>query len=251
MSQCISAGFMSLPPQSAGPDYELYSVSGIFLGPGSVFVEIEFSVEHIRETRTFATRKVDAWQTVPTKKDPSKGERRRVMTVLMDFQVREPRTAFDFARLPIHADPLPAPNRGEKRDPSAFRNAIKKHYGWPDSLLDSEDYWKSRNTPQQLIRTYKGIFPLFGRYFDVKPVTESMAHQLLFGVARHEKSTQDDLPIDKRTSSIWFKRRKEHDLSARGAHEAATAFYMDGACKRPFQRQKATLNRYPQWHSSA
>lgn len=225
MSQCISAGFASLPPETSGPHYELYSVSGAFLGPTSTEVLIRFTVEHIRDTKSFATRKVDAWQDVPSKQDKTKLERRRVMTMLLDFQVRESHSAYEFARLPVHADTraIAKSTKGEKQDPSAFREAIRGFYGSPDTNPSLEQYWKDTDVPQQLIRRYLNMFPLFLPYYDLRAVPNSMAAQKMFGINRHAKTSQDEELLSKRNSAMWFKTKDASALSQRGLTEASMA----------------------------
>lgn len=232
LSQCISAGFAALPPpRPAGErDYELYSVLGNFLGPASTEVINTFHVEDIRTTKSFATRKVEAWQDLSelpaNRGKPAKANlKRRVMILLLDFHVREAKSMFEYSAIPLYADPQPSPA-------CSFMKAVEPHYSTPTESPSLHQYLADNHTPKT-IKTYNTIFPLFQKYFDVHSVVKSMGVQKALGVAADRPTTQDHLDLRKRTNSNWFRLRSDVQEDGgelqRGENEAALAFYMDGA----------------------
>lgn len=237
MASCMSAAFATLPQQ---PDYELYSVLGNFLGPGSIEVYTKYEVEDIRTTKTFATRKVIAWQDLnelpadsKTKRPPPGQGLRRIMIMLVDFQVREKASLFDYSPLPIHATPPPATYTiksgfSEHRPVEEFKAAVEASYGSPSTLASHEDYLHS-NFSDRTIKAYQTMFPLFARFFTSRPVTSSLASETMMGFEAKRAAKQDVEPIQRRTNSLWWKGRDDMDFSKKGVNEAATAFLMDGA----------------------
>lgn len=238
MAGCISAAFASLP---ASPDYELYSVLGNFLGPGSIEVYPKYEVEDIRTTKTFATRKVVAWQDLgelpaesKTKRPPKGQGLRRAMIMLVDFQVREKATFFDYSPLPIYAQPSTKQTYGknsrfnEHRSADEFRDAVEPFYRSPNASIPHKDYLE-KNFPEKTVQAYEKMFPLFARFFSSRPVERTVATQTMMGLEAHRDTSQDAEPIQRRTNSLWWKGRDDMDFSKRGVNEASLAFLMDGA----------------------
>lgn len=220
LSQCISAAFASLPAQ---PDYELYSVLGNFLGPGSIEVYTKYEVEDIRTTKTFATRKVVAWQDLSELPDDSQAKRpkpgtessRRIMILLIDFQVKEQYEMFDYSPLPMYATPSFSPS-------SSFLQTIEPFYSHPTKLKTQEEYLDSTFSPK-VVKMHKTIFPLFPKYFEMSPVPTSLGPQLALGLAAERKTNQDSEPIQRRTNAMWVKAKKGSSFERKGTNEATTA----------------------------
>lgn len=226
MSQCISSAFASLP---SSPDYECFSVLGNFLGPGSIEVYTKYEVEDIRTTKTFATRKVVAWQDLEelpaeskTKRPPAGKGLRRVMIMMVDFQVREKSSMFDYSPLPVHATP------STPSSTSTFTESVKAFYSHHTALPRHDEHLRSDFAPE-VAEAYESMFPLFGRFFDSRCVVNSMAVQLALGMDAKRESTQDHEPIQRRCNSLWWKGIADMDFSEKGVNEAALAFLMDGA----------------------
>ena len=165
MSQCISAGFASIPKS---PDYELFSVLGNFLGPGSTEVYTRYEVEEIRTTKTFATRKVVAWQDMADlpndakTKRPSAGQSlRRIMVVLVDFQVREKRSILDYSPLPVHASP------STPLMTSSFSESVKAFYSHHSKLATQQEHLKANFSPE-VVEAHNAMFPLFQSAFHLR-----------------------------------------------------------------------------------
>lgn len=252
LSQCISAGFAALPPaRPAGErDYELYSVLGNFLGPASTEVNILFRVEDIRTTKSFATRKVEAWQDLaelPASKAKAKAKgkeggndnfKRRIMILLLDFHVQEPKSMLEYSAVPLYAEtPVSTSSTSSSSPPSTpaaesldFMKAVEPFYSTPEKTPSLQQYLADHHT-SKTIETYNTIFPLFPKYFDVRSIEKSMGVQKALGVAAERPTSQDHLDLRKRTNSNWFRMLEDRAGGPlkRGESEAALAFYMDGA----------------------
>ena len=196
----------------------------------------QYVVEDIRTTKSFATRKVEAWQdwaTVPgIKKDGKNGTKRRVMIMLMDFQVPEKASMFEYNVMPMHADPLDISSPTVHVEPEAFKAAIQSHYSSPDQLPTYNDYLSTNYTPE-VKEWYPKIVP-FEQYYDIRPVINSMGAQKILGIAFKAKTHQDVETVTRRTSTHWVKAKQppaswqsEGQGEARGEYEAISAFMMD------------------------
>lgn len=234
MGQCISAGCASVP---AGQGYQLYSVLGTFLGPGTLNILTTFKVEDIRTTRSFATRKVEAWQDVPSssqqqgKKGNSSG-RRRIMIMLLDFSKPEQRSIFDYSVRPLYAI-----SQSSDHTMLPFLDNVKQTYSHPDHLITMSEYiLKTPNLGEKVLEKYRTTFPLFDKHFETRPVTTSMGVQKALGLGGKATAAQFSQGADltRRTNSGWFRLKdstteNQRRQPQRGLHEGALAFFMDGA----------------------
>lgn len=195
MALAINAGYQQL-----AEDYQLYSVMGYFLGPSRLDRALICNVREIRKTRTFCAREVELSQLYD-------GKRRKVMVLLMDFQMREPATMMSFSAPPAlkYSSLHQAPSLQQLRS-----TALKE----------------GRATAVDTAFHEQG-FALKDRYFEQRACVEGVFGQTLYGVLQQAKTTQDDLPVTAKTSADWF--RAVDALSTRAENMSALAFMMDAA----------------------
>ena len=176
IAQCITAGSQTVS-EDTDPPFQLYSVQGTFLGPASTDAPTTFEVSDVRTTRTFCSRLVKAIQTID-------GEVRNIMIVIMDWHLQEAMTLFDYSTPPLH--PL-------------------ESYSRPDDLPDIRQLLESK-LPAKLVNQYLKAFHLHHAFFDNRMVMSSMGAQNIGGfIGPGTVTTQDDLPMTKRTHSSWSK----------------------------------------------
>lgn len=176
---------------------------GSFLGPATIDRKLRCSVARVRDTRTFATRKLEIFQ----KQD--NGTDRLVMYMLADFQVREKASFMTYSAPPFQ--PVPQPEECltvEQRN----ETIMKTNPG----LL----------TPE-MITTWDKLFGLFRRSLEWRYPPGSIFTQNMSGMLAKAKITQDHLSLTDRASSDWFKAKVPLKGSAQNV--AALTFIMDGA----------------------
>lgn len=208
LSLCVSAAFAAIPKDTADRLYDIYSVLGTFLGPTSIKTKLTFTVEDVRTTKSFATRKVEAWQELPLT-NGGKPLRRRTMILLADFHVRErpemTLPGMDYSMPPLVAESL-------KISPND---------------LQHQRALMAATQPPKILQVFDNVFPLFDRYLDLRPVPESMGTQKALGLNSGKKTTQDDLPLQERTNSHWFRIKDveggKGELQSRSENAAAVA----------------------------
>lgn len=208
VSLCVSAAFASIPKDTADRIYDIYSVLGTFLGPTSTRYKVTFTVEDVRTTKSFATRKVEAWQDWPTGK-AGESSTRRTMILLADFHVREPAES-TLPGMTYSVSPLVTSSLATS----------------PDTMPTQQEHFAA-DQPKQVQKVFDNVFPLFYRYLDMRPIPESMGVQKALGLNSGRKTTQDDLPLQQRTNSHWFKIKDieggKGELQARSEQAAAVA----------------------------
>ncbi|KAJ9093420.1 hypothetical protein QFC21_006451 [Naganishia friedmannii] len=211
LALCVSAAFASLPTNDAGRIYDVYSVLGTFLGPTSTKTKLRFTVEDIRTTKSFATRKVEVWQEFPDGNGSGTTSRRRTMIQLVDFHVREPATSvlsgMTYSKRPLHPE-------------SCCDD--------PDALI-SQDQYLTENQTSAISKQFHHVFPLFFRYLDMKPIPESMGVAKALGLNSAVRTSQDDLPLQQRTNAHWWRIKEVKGgggmLTTPGERAAAVAFF--------------------------
>ena len=159
-------------------------------------------VTKIRDTRTFATRFVLIGQ----KQDD--GIFRPCMSMLADFQTPEAATMMEYSTPP------------------------SKDYPSPSSLISMPEFRaemvKAGKIPQAAANAHGKTFALMGETFESRIIPDSVMHQVLFGMAKHVPTTQDDLPLYSRVTAEWL-RAKDAMLKTQTENVAALAFNIDGA----------------------
>jgi acyl-CoA thioesterase II len=200
ISTGISAAHATLP---APTPLRIYTVLGNFLGSTLTDRPLHATVRRIRDTRTFATRFVELSQ------DQDNGSRRLCLTMLADFHVPEGTEVpgMRFSEQPLHAF-VPVdqcPNAAEAYAVLERRGTITK----------------------QMVELHKKQMGPMDEFFEQRNVPGGVMSQNLVGWAKGAVTSQDNLPLTSRTSSLWF--RNTIPLSTPVEHAAAMAFNLDGA----------------------
>ncbi|CRG89089.1 hypothetical protein PISL3812_06124 [Talaromyces islandicus] len=180
--------------------FHLYSVMGHYLGPTSTKEKVTLTVFPSRSTKTFQTRRVQVTQST------GDGTSRLCFELLADFQRAEP----------------------EMLNYSAAPRMKYSH--WKECLPVqemSEKLISDGKIAATHAKAFGKIFGLLNRVFETRYCPESIAGQNLLGVAKEVQTTQDDLPITAKTSSVWFQSR--YPVEEESDHAAGLAFLLDGA----------------------
>ena len=191
-----------MDPYSTAKAYHLYSAVGHFLGPALTDRPVNVSVQSLRDTRTFATRLVTLSQTLDS------GEDRRCMTMLADFQTQE-----DSMPNMIYSQP---PFRkyssvSASRSPEELRKLLVSEGKLDEKIANFDRY----------------TFRLGESLLESRLCPEGIFGQNLRGVASHVQHTQENVPLEQRTSGDWLRCRQP--LSTQAEQLSALAFAMDGA----------------------
>jgi len=199
---CTLAIGVSAASKTVKDGFHLYSCNGNYLGPAQTDRQYVCKVTRIRDTRTFATRFVLVGQ----KQDD--GSFRPCLSMLADFQTKEPATMLSYSAPP------------------------SKEYPAPSSLSNMPDFRaemvKAGKIPQAAAHAHDKTFALMGKTFESRIIPDSVMHQVLFGMAKHVPTTQDDLPLSSRVTAEWL-RAKDGMLKTQTENVAALAFNIDGA----------------------
>lgn len=136
MAVAVNAAYTTI-----GPDFSLYSLLGHFHGPASTQQKLYASVVRTRDTRSFATRRVQVKQKLPD------GSFRACLELMADFHVREPEV-LEYSAPTRTAWPGPeeCPTVGEHA--AALRNEGKvtdeQYEALRATFATSEDYFETR-----------------------------------------------------------------------------------------------------------
>ncbi|KAF2749795.1 acyl-CoA thioesterase II [Sporormia fimetaria CBS 119925] len=200
LATAVKSASSTLP--SSGPTYHLYSLTGNYLGPSSTSRPLKTTVRTIRQTRTFATRLVEVFQT------QDNGSDRAVLVALADFQVKEP-------SMPemVYSAPPTRPYTHHSSLEATETQAMK---------LVSQG-----KVPEQVVSAYSHAFGLMQSLFTTKQAPEGIFAQNLTGIAKHLPTTQDSLPLTQRSTADWL--RSKHELPNQEEQVALLAFVLDGA----------------------
>lgn len=174
---------------------------GNFLGPGATEIKIQFEVEDVRTTKSFATRVVTAWQdwgqlpegsTLRTRPDIP---RRRIMVVILDFQVREKHIMMEYSPSPLYID-----NSNPK---ATFLEKVKPFYSHPSQILPNKESIRASHSPD-VVQKFEMIFTLFDKFYKVRACEKSMGWQKAYGIDKKAKTTQDEIPLQQRNNCTWY-----------------------------------------------
>ena len=198
---CTRAVAVNAACKTVKDSFNLYSVLGIFLGPALTDRPLKCRVYRSRDTRTFSTRRVVVWQTLPD------GKARTCLELMADFQTTEPAVALTYAVTPIckYKPPSETPTVKELRDQFVSQGKLS---GSRSSVLGA-------------------VFSLMDEHFEQRPCVEGISGQNMLGWAKHLPTSQDHLPIVDKFSAEWI--RAKGELSSPAEHLAALTFHMDGA----------------------
>lgn len=179
---------------SVPKEFSLYSCLGTYLGPTSILRSVKYKVEDLRSTKSFRTRKVEAWQAQADGKPD-----RRTMLVILDFHVKE-QGMFDYSAPPARSD-----------------------YPRPSELLPVHEALQQRvkdgDLKQDIVDRYVETFPLHNRYFHSRACPQGVNWQNLSGMEPLHSTVQDDLDITSKTNAWWFKSKV--DLKSHADNAAA------------------------------
>ncbi|KAJ9420069.1 thioesterase-like superfamily-domain-containing protein [Fusarium oxysporum] len=171
---CTASIAVNAACHTAPPSMSLYSVLGHFHGPASTDKKLHCSVTNIRDTRSFATRRVQVKQQQPN------GKFRVCMEVLADFHVIEP-SSWDYSEATCSKWP-----RAE--DCPNLEELVK-------GLLE-----KGSATEKQG-KEFTKSFAANADFFETRYCTAGVSSQNLSGAARNTKTTQDTSPITEKVSA--------------------------------------------------
>ena len=216
------AAYASLPSSNKdGRQYELYSLMGHFLNAAQVGQVSRYDVEEVRTARSFATRKVDAYQV------SAEGVKNKVMTLLLDFTIQPEEAPLEFEIWPLHSSQpqstLTTPNTSSpKRKAVAFAEAVTPMYGEPSSLPILYDYLANRFSKKEA-KVFVSVFaPAI--YYDVKPGSGSYGAQTAMGSNQSKGSNHAKESSVKRSAAWWMKTKEGTELNQPGQQQAATAY---------------------------
>ncbi|KAJ4304936.1 hypothetical protein N0V90_000464 [Kalmusia sp. IMI 367209] len=197
---CARAVAVHAASKTVKADFQIYSILGYFLGPTLIDRAVKCSVHHVRDTKTFATRRVVVSQTWPD------GSVRVSLELFADFQAPEPAVAMVFDPPPTH------------------------QYKPAGQLPTFEDYQKQftaeGKVSSETIEKMRPLFELMGEYFEQKPCAEGISGQNMMGLAKDISTTQDKLFITEKHSAEWIQAKSK--LTSLGEQLGALAFNMDG-----------------------
>lgn len=180
--------------------YFLYSLVGNFLGPAITTTKLHCSVFTVRDTKTFATRRVVVKQQQPD------GTMRSCMELLADFHVKEP-------ALLTYSAPPTLKYKGPDEQPLLKDLAAK---AVADGVVKEDP-----------IAKFAPMFYAAEKYWHMRTCTEGMSGQNLAGMlAKQMPTDQDSLPLTDRVSADWVKLREP--LTPGAEMTAGLAWLMDG-----------------------
>ena len=197
---CTAGVAVNAACQTAPPTMSLYSVVGHFHGPASTDQKLHCSVTNTRDTRSFATRRVQVKQQQPN------GKFRVCMEILADFHVRET-SDWDYSEATCSKWP--------RAEDCPNVQTLVKH------LLDKGNITEGQG--QAFIKT----FAANAEFFETRYCTDGVSAQNLTGAAKATKTTQEDRSITDKVSAEWQRTLKP--LGNQIEHMSALAFLMDGA----------------------
>jgi len=184
--------------KTVNSSFHPYSILGHFLGPTRTDLKLKCRVRRLRDTRTFVTRQVEAFQTLKT------GENRLCLALTVDFQIDEP-SMYDYSVPPVL----------QYRHPTECPTTKKT----AEYLLEKGYITKER------ANEYVTMFQNMHNFFDTNFCPDGVGAQTLNGYAKSAPSTQDHLHITSRVSGDWFKVKES---LSKDDQPGALAFWMDG-----------------------
>ncbi|KAL6917386.1 hypothetical protein ACHAPO_005831 [Fusarium lateritium] len=197
---CTAGVAVNAACHTAPPTMSLYSVLGHFHGPASTEKKLYCTVTNIRDTRTFATRRVQV------KQQQANGEFRVCMEVLADFHVNET-SDFEYSEATCSKWP-----RAED---------------CPDLETLIKDLSDKGNITEDQGKTVAETFAANADFFETRYCTDGVSAQNLTGVAKTIVTTQDDRSITEKVSAEW--QRAREPLNTYIDNMSVLAFLMDGA----------------------
>ena len=185
--------------KSVREGYSLYSLVGHFLGPSSTEAQLHVKTHTVRDTRTFATRRVQVSQ---IKED---GSERLCLEALIDFQAQEePWFSYSTPPRTSYSSPKDSQTLIELLHAAASNGQISKEKA--DQVKQS--------------------FQSSADFVETKLCPEGVSGQNIMGALGDCKTAQNDLAIVEKTSGDWV--RMYQAIPTPGERMAAAAFILDG-----------------------
>lgn len=220
---CTTSVAVHAACQTVDKDFHIFSVLGSFHGPTKIDRMVKCHVFRTRQTRTFATRRVVAYQTQDDGSDRSCAE------IFIDFHICE-NGMFEYSAPPsqeLRVSPKDQLKTAERSD--LVRGALKKGQ---ITQTAADIQLKDWNTIDEL--------------FEIRHCLDGVTGQNVYGLAPNVVTTQDHLPIYDKRSGEWFRAREPLDSEAE--HIAALAFAMDGGISFvPLQHDHRDLRDVGSW----
>ncbi|KAF7560226.1 hypothetical protein G7046_g3936 [Stylonectria norvegica] len=192
----VSAAIATVPSS-----HLLYSVLGHFHGPASTDLKLYCSVQSTRDTRSFATRRVQI------KQKQADGKSRTCLELLADFHVEEPShddLTYSAPPRASYAKPEDCPTMKTQQEALEARGSVAK----------SES------------KQFSAAFGILDEYFETRVCTNGVSSQNLSGAAKNTVTTQDHRHITAKETADWQKTKAA--LISRSENFAVLAFVMDG-----------------------
>lgn len=205
--QALQAAMQTLPPApSPAERWAVYSIQGNFLGPTDSHKRATYTVETLRETRTFVTRFVVATQEFAAKKKGAAAggrdgggdtETRKVFSCTVDL-IRRVEAAKNFPA----AGPVLAFSQAPSRNyPDPAGGSVKL---WVDEV---EARGKTGETSADNVRRFKDFFKLAYEVLDLKFAPGSTQQQTLVGIDQDHTTSAAGVPSEQRVDADFFKSR--------------------------------------------
>lgn len=186
------------------PKFHICNVMGAFHGPTRIDRQVFCRVTRTRDTKTFATRRVVAYQI----QDDS--TQRTCLDIFVDFHVLEPEL--------LRYSAIPTRKYGTgPTDPESTASYTEL----------AERLVRQGHLEAAAVDGQKNMFAMAEAFMETRQCLDGVSGQNLMGYAKHVKTTQDHLPIADRTSAEYFRARQP--LTGEAENAAALTFIMDGA----------------------
>ena len=185
--------------QAAPDEFHLYSVCGHYLRATNTHENLICKVIRLRETMSFATYRVIVRQ------KQANDEMRTCVEVSADFHKEEPSLLVYSTR--------PSREYSHWKDCDSWQNIEQC---WAEAGRLSEARWAA----------FQELFGLSRTLYEGRPCFEGIVSQNLLGFSKDSKTTQDHLPMPRKSSAEWF--RAKHALQTEGEQMAGLAFILDG-----------------------
>lgn len=190
------------------PNFHIYSVLGAFHGFTRNDRRLICRVTRTRDTRTFATRRVQVCQ------KEGDGQDKICAEILIDFHILEDAMTQYSA--------LPSRSYGEGPED---RNATATGPEVGTRMV------QNGHILQSVLDFYLKSFEFMEEFFETRYCLDGVSTQTLHGLANHLETSQDGLPITEKTSAEWQRLRQPVQNEAENA--AALAFQMDAGMTSP------------------
>ena len=200
---CTTGYIVEAACMTVSDNFHIYSMLGNFLGPARIDRKVYCRVTPTRDTRTFATRRVIAFQL------QDDGSERSCSECIIDFQVKEP------ALLTYSKTPPTVHGFGpyDRKHTASMGDVIER------AVMDGR-------ATREAAMAHSKLFDMLEEFFEWSQCLEGVSAQNALGLAKKSRTTQDHLPIQEKSSVEWMRLRGTVSTPAESA--GAMAFLMDG-----------------------